>query len=87
MRYEETELDSIRSWIEGSGYGRALGVQCSELSETSVTLQLPYADQNSNPGKALHGGCAASLGIIASQAVTRARSLVMASERRRRTWS
>ena len=65
-------MDWIRSWVVESGYSAALGVHCDELSETSVTLSLPYADVNSNPGKALHGGCAASLGVIASQAVTRA---------------
>lgn len=72
MTDEENGLDWIRSWVEGSAYAKSMGVQCAELSETGVTLQLPYADVNSNPGKALHGGCAASLGIIASQAVTRA---------------
>jgi len=65
-------LDWIQSWVEGSPYAKALGVRCAALSESGVTLELPYADVNSNPGKALHGGCAASLGIIASQAVTRA---------------
>ena len=65
-------MDWIRSWVVESGYSAALGVHCDELSETSVTLSLPYADVNSNPGKVLHGGCAASLGVVASQAVTRA---------------
>ena len=65
-------MDWIRSWVVESGYSAALGVHCDELTETSVALSLPYAEVNSNPGKALHGGCAASLGVIASQAVTRA---------------
>jgi uncharacterized protein (TIGR00369 family) len=33
---------------------------------------LPYRDANSNPGGILHGGCAASLGVIGAQAVARA---------------
>jgi uncharacterized protein (TIGR00369 family) len=65
-------MDWIRSWIVEAGYSAALGVHCDDITEASVALSLPYADGNSNPGKALHGGCAASLGVIASQAVTRA---------------
>ncbi len=65
-------MQAIRSWVEGSPYASALGVRCEALSEESVSLLLPYAEQNANPGKALHGGCAASLGMIASQAITRA---------------
>jgi uncharacterized protein (TIGR00369 family) len=65
-------MHAIQSWVEGSPYAAALGVQCEALSEESVSLLLPYAEQNANPGKALHGGCAASLGIIASQAIARA---------------
>lgn len=65
-------MDEIQGWVEGSPYSVALGVRCEKLSETGVILELPYDDVNSNPGKALHGGCAASLAIIAGQAVTRA---------------
>ena len=65
-------MKEIRSWVEGSPYAAALGVGCEAVSEGAVTLVLPYAEQNANPGKALHGGCAASLGVIASQAITRA---------------
>ncbi len=61
-----------KSWVEDAGYARALGVSCESLTEEQVRLQLPYAEDNANPGKALHGGCAASLGVIAAQAVTRA---------------
>ena len=59
-------------WIEQSPYAASLGVGCEALSDERVSLRLPYSDGNSNPGRALHGGCAASLGIIAGQAVTRA---------------
>ena len=65
-------MDEVQGWIEGSPYSVALGLRCERLSETGVVLQLPYDDVNSNPGKALHGGCAASLAVIAAQAVTRA---------------
>ena len=65
-------MDEIRSWIEKSPYSAALGVVVESLTPTGAVLSLPYQDANSNPGKALHGGCAASLGVIGGQAVTRA---------------
>jgi uncharacterized protein (TIGR00369 family) len=65
-------MNDIKSQVETAPYAAALGVRCEELTETSALLRLPYGEQNANPGKALHGGCAASLGIMAGQAVTRA---------------
>ena len=65
-------MDWIRSWVEQSPYAAALGVRLDVLDESGCTLHLPYQDANSNPGQALHGGCAASLGIIGAQAVARA---------------
>ena len=65
-------MEAVRSWVEDSAYGKSLGVKVGALEEGRVRLELPYADVNSNPGQALHGGCAASLGILGAQAVTRA---------------
>jgi uncharacterized protein (TIGR00369 family) len=65
-------MDDVRSWVEQSPYAAALGVRLEALSEAGACLALPYQEVNSNPGKALHGGCAASLGAIGAQAVTRA---------------
>ena len=65
-------MDPVRTWIESSPYSAALGVQVAALDRERVRLVLPYADANSNPGQALHGGCAASLAVIGSQAVARA---------------
>jgi uncharacterized protein (TIGR00369 family) len=65
-------MDDVRSWVESSPFSRFLGVRLESLDETSARLRLPYQDENSNPGKALHGGCAASLGAIGGQAVARA---------------
>lgn len=65
-------MDDIRTWIESSPYSRFLGVELESIDETSARLRLPYRDENSNPGKALHGGCAASLGAIGGQALARA---------------
>ena len=65
-------MDFVRSWIEKSGYSASLGVAVDELSGESARLHLSFREENSNPGKALHGGCAASLAVIGSHAVTRA---------------
>ncbi len=64
-------MDFVHSWIEGSPFAQALGIQIDALGEGSTRLLLPYQDANSNPGKALHGGCAASLAIVGAQAVAR----------------
>ena len=65
-------MEAIRNWVEQSPYSRFLGVQLEAIDESSARFRLPYQDENSNPGKALHGGCAASLGVIGGQAIARA---------------
>jgi uncharacterized protein (TIGR00369 family) len=65
-------MDKIKNWVEQSPYSKYLGVELEALDESSARLRLPYHDGNSNPGKALHGGCAASIGAIAGQAIARA---------------
>jgi uncharacterized protein (TIGR00369 family) len=65
-------MDAIKTWVEESPYSRFLGVKLDQIDESSARLLLPYKDENSNPGKALHGGCAASIGAIAGQAIARA---------------
>lgn len=65
-------MEDIRAWIENSPYSRFLGIRLDHLDDKGARLFLPYRDDNSNPGKALHGGCAASLGAIGGQAVARA---------------
>ena len=64
-------MEPVRRWIEESPYTAALGVRVRELGRDRVVLALPFAESNSNPGTALHGGCAASLTAVGSQAVTR----------------
>jgi uncharacterized protein (TIGR00369 family) len=64
-------MDEIKSWVEESPYSKFLGVSLDHIDDSSARLSLPYQDENSNPGKALHGGCAASLGAIAGQAIAR----------------
>jgi uncharacterized protein (TIGR00369 family) len=68
---DDVTSDPVRRWIEESPYTAALGVRARELARERVVLELPFAESNSNPGKALHGGCAASLAAVGGQAVTR----------------
>jgi uncharacterized protein (TIGR00369 family) len=61
----------VREWVERSPYSRALGVELVGSDEDGCRLLLPYREENSNPGGALHGGCAASLGLIGTHVVGR----------------
>jgi len=64
--------DFVAEWVAKSGYTAALGVELEVVDAETALLRLPFAEQNSNPGKALHGGCAASLAVTGAHAVTRA---------------
>lgn len=64
-------MEPVQQWIDDSPYSAFLGVRLEEISETRAVLRLPYQDPNSNPGGVLHGGCAASLGAMGGQAITR----------------
>lgn len=58
-------LDDLGRRFASMPYGATLGVEVDELALDRVRLRLPYADENSNPGRALHGGVSASLIDIA----------------------
>jgi uncharacterized protein (TIGR00369 family) len=60
---------SAAAWIEASPYARSLGVRVEEASPAAARLLLPFSEDNTNPGRVLHGGVAASLAGIAGQAV------------------
>jgi uncharacterized protein (TIGR00369 family) len=64
-----TEL--LRAVAEETPYHRSLGVRVEVLERDRVRLRVPYKDENSNPGRALHGGVAASLidiaGVLAAR--------------------
>jgi len=53
-------------------YARALGVLVDAADAERVRLRIPYKDENSNPGRALHGGVAASSIGIAGALVSEA---------------
>lgn len=64
-------METVRDWIESSPYSAALGVRAAALATEALRLELPYRDGNANPGRALHGGVAASLCAIGGRALTR----------------
>jgi uncharacterized protein (TIGR00369 family) len=65
-------MQFVAKWIEESPYSAALGVVPEELGDQAARLRLPFHDDNTNPGRVLHGGVAASLAAIGAQAVARA---------------
>ncbi len=64
-------MESVRSWIEKSPLSAAMGVVLESVENDRARLLLPYREANTNPGKALHGGCAATLGAIGGQVIAR----------------
>ena len=55
---------------DSSGFAAALGVEVSESDGNRAMLRLPFRPENANPGDALHGGCAAALGLIGGHQAT-----------------
>ena len=47
-------------------YNQSLGIRVESVELDHVRLRVPYKDENSNPGRALHGGVAASTINIAA---------------------
>jgi uncharacterized protein (TIGR00369 family) len=63
------ERSALRQRFESTPYHRALGIRVETLEADRVVLRVPYKDENSNPGRALHGGVAAStIGIAGALA-------------------
>ncbi|HZP43191.1 MAG TPA: PaaI family thioesterase [Candidatus Binatia bacterium] len=58
--------------VEDAPYPRALGVRVEAVDEAGARLRVPYKDENSNPGRALHGGVPASAIAIAGALAARA---------------
>ena len=55
------ESTALARRCESTPYCAALGVQVEAIETDRVRLRLPFKDENSNPGSALHGGVVASL--------------------------
>lgn len=60
--------DALEPWarrFRESPYVRRLGCELRTLEADRARLRLPYRDENTNPGRALHGGVNASLLLFA----------------------
>src|ERR1043166_6576195 len=55
-----TTNDSLGARIAAAPYCVRLGVVVEDLALDRARIRIPYKDENSNPGKALHGGGPAS---------------------------
>ena len=62
---------SLARRCEGTPYHQRLGIRVESIEPDRVRLRVPYQDDNSNPGRALHGGVAASTiniaGVLAAR--------------------
>ena len=56
----DDRLRPLAARVERAPYCARLGVVVEAIAEDRVTVRVPYRDENSNPGRALHGGVAAS---------------------------
>ena len=59
------ELATLAVRFESAPYSRSLGIRVESIEPDRVRIRVPYKDENSNPGRALHGGVAASIITIA----------------------
>jgi uncharacterized protein (TIGR00369 family) len=64
-------IETLRREFEVAPYNAGLGIRVESLTAEGVCIRVPYKDENSNPGKALHGGVAASTIDIAGALAAR----------------
>jgi uncharacterized protein (TIGR00369 family) len=60
-----TTLDHWRQRFAATPYAQRLGAEIETLEPDAVSLRLPFREENTNPGRALHGGVNASLLLFA----------------------
>ena len=65
-------MEKMEETLEATPYAARLGVTVEALDENAARLHLPFKEENSNPGDALHGGVAASMIDLGGLAVARA---------------
>jgi len=54
------QLATVAARFERAPYNARLGLRVETIGPDRVRVRIPYKDENSNPGKALHGGVPAS---------------------------
>jgi uncharacterized protein (TIGR00369 family) len=67
-----SDYTRITSQSQSAPYNAGLGIRVESIAAEGVRLRVPYKDENSNPGQALHGGVAASTVDIAGALAARA---------------
>jgi uncharacterized protein (TIGR00369 family) len=77
-------LASLAARAETVPYHATLGIRFEDVQTDRVRLRIPYADANSNPGRALHGGVYASA-IHAAGVLAAETGIDQAAERETRT--
>jgi uncharacterized protein (TIGR00369 family) len=64
-------MDEASRWVEAFPFSRQFGVEARSITGEEAELYLPFLEENSNPGGALHGGVYASLSVTAAHAIAR----------------
>lgn len=62
-------MATAEGWIVNTPYCNALGIDDVAFADGRCQLRLPFREANANPTGILHGGVAASLSVMAGQAV------------------
>lgn len=65
-------MSDIGAAVASSPFCAGIGLSVEEVGPEFARFSLPFAEGNSNPGKVLHGGIAASLADIGGTTVARA---------------
>ena len=61
------DLKAIAAAVSHEPYSRWLGVSVERIEPDSARVEIPYKEQNSNPGRQVHGGVVASALNIAAR--------------------
>ncbi len=62
-----TDYKARAEAVAHEAYARWLGVKIDRIEQDCARIELPYKDENSNPGKQVHGGVVASALAIAAR--------------------
>jgi uncharacterized protein (TIGR00369 family) len=67
-----SSLEALAARCARMPYAVRLGLRIEEVAPERARVRVPYKDENSNPGRALHGGVAASIIDVAGALVAAA---------------
>jgi uncharacterized protein (TIGR00369 family) len=61
----------LEAAVESAPYGASVGMRLDAIEDDRARVRVPYKDDNSNPGRALHGGVVASAIDVAAAIAAR----------------